>query len=141
MVISIDSIASIGQEATPASPGDASFSERRRERRYALDASCGTAAIMGSPDSRMLCKIVDVSRTGMRIRLNTPFAVGSQVHVQWGEHFFVGDCCYRLQKGDGYVLGLRLVASNCVNLPGKLSFALGRLVAFCRARVRDRLNA
>ncbi|HLK68099.1 MAG TPA: PilZ domain-containing protein [Bryobacteraceae bacterium] len=107
--------------------------DRRQEPRFATDGSCGTAMIMGNPDSRTLCKIVDVSRAGMRIRVNTPFPVGTQLHVQWGEQFFVGDCCHQCEKGDGHILGLKLVASNYTELPGKTSFALGRLMAFCRA--------
>jgi hypothetical protein len=127
MVISIDSAARRSVD-------------RRQEPRHPVDDSCATAAVMGFPDSRTLCQIVDVSRAGMRIRVSNSFPVGTQIHVQWGEQFFVGDCCYRLHKGDGYILGLKLVASNCIDLPGKTTFALGRLVAFCRARVKETLS-
>jgi hypothetical protein len=95
---------------------------------------------MGFPDSRTPCEIVDMSRVGMRIRVSNSFPVGSQINVQWGEQFFVGDCRYRLQKDGGYVLGLKLVASNCIELPGKTTFALGRLLASCRTRVRASLE-
>lgn len=149
MVISIDSIsprrsqvsaANFARLYKPHSRGGAAVIERRCEPRYALDGSCGVTSILGDPDSRTLCRIVDVSRTGLRIRLNTPFPVGAQVNVQYGERFFVGDCCYSLAKGDGYVLGLSLLASNYAKLPGRTSFALGRLLAFCRAKVKDSLT-
>ncbi len=134
MVISIDS--------TPAGSalGDAPHvPERRCEPRYSTEGSCGTISIMGDPGTRALCRILDVSRAGMRLQLSSRFAVGTQVHVQWEDRFFIGDCCYRIQKGDSYILGLKLVASNYAELPGKASFAIGRLVAFCRAKVKASL--
>src|SRR5579863_2925505 len=114
----------------------ATGAERRSEPRYGRECSTGTAGIMGHPGTRALCRIVDISRAGMRIESNARFEVGTQVHVQWGERFFVGDCCFRLQKGESHIHGLKLVTANYGRLPGNAGFALSRLMAFCRAKVK-----
>ncbi len=87
-------------------------SERRRESRYAVDQEC-TALILGHEESRTGCRIIDVSRSGMRIAITGSLPPDAQINVEWGQEFFVGTICYSQSKGEQQILGLRVVSTNC----------------------------
>src|SRR5579872_4601886 len=67
--------------------------ETRREARYASDWPA-TASVLGDPHRQSPCRVVDVSRSGLRLASPRNFVKGSQVHVQWGSEFFVGCVLY-----------------------------------------------
>ena len=69
--------------------------ERRSERRFSFERAFATATIMGEEDRQQPCRILDASRSGMRIGLKTPLPVGVQIHVRWENNFFVGASRYR----------------------------------------------
>jgi len=97
--------------------------------------------VLGDEDSRTMCQILNTSRTGMRIMMNSRVPEGSQVQVEWEGKFFIGTICYRFAKGDCYMVGLRLVTCNYGRLPGKMSFAFGLLWTFCRVEGARLLGA
>jgi hypothetical protein len=100
--------ASLGRSALlPA----AETSERRSESRYALEQSC-TASILGSEDTRAECRIINMSRSGMRIVVPAYFPAQGQINVEWADKFFVGAISNSQREGDRQILGLRVVASN-----------------------------
>jgi hypothetical protein len=86
--------------------------ERRRESRYEVDQEC-TASVLGNEDSRTACRIINVSRSGMRIAVSGSFPPDSQINVEWGKEFFVGTIRYLQVKGEQQILGLRVVSTNC----------------------------
>jgi PilZ domain len=87
--------------------------ETRRETRYRSDWPAA-ASILGDPNRQSPCRVVDVSRSGMRIASPRSFAKGTQVHVQWGGEFFVGAVLYTLagKKEKEYISGLELLSGN-----------------------------
>lgn len=88
-----------------------SGAERRRERRREINRSC-TACILGEEETRAACRIVDVSRSGMRIASSAQFPTAAQIIVEWGSEFFVGTICYGFPKDGENVFGLQLVSTN-----------------------------
>jgi hypothetical protein len=91
-------------------PGGA-VEERRREQRVAVEETC-TASVLGCEESRIACRILDVSRSGMRIALRGSFPGNAQVHVERGGEFFVGAICHSREQDGRQILGLRVVATN-----------------------------
>jgi hypothetical protein len=90
--------------------------ERRKERRYAVAAVPVTASVLGDGGAAMDCRILDVSRSGMRIAISQPLPQNAQISVAWGNQCFVGTSCYSFVKGDEHILGLRAIASTCPDL-------------------------
>jgi hypothetical protein len=90
--------------------------ERRKEGRHAVSATSVTASVLGEERVAMGCRILDISRSGMRIALSQPLPPNAQVSVAWGNECFVGTSCYSFAQGDEYVLGLRMTASTCCAL-------------------------
>jgi hypothetical protein len=86
--------------------------ERRREPRHEVKRAC-TVCILGEETTRTSCRILDVSRSGMRITSEAEFPENSQVIVEWGREFFVGTVCYGFPKDGEHVYGLQLVSTNC----------------------------
>lgn len=85
--------------------------ERRREQRFAVEETC-TAGVLGE-ESRIACRILDISRSGMRIAVNGSFPGNAQVHVERGGDYFVGTICHLQEKDGQQILGLRVVSTNC----------------------------
>jgi hypothetical protein len=85
--------------------------DRRRERRYRIKGTQGTATILGEEESAA-CRIINVSRSGMRIALRAPLPPESQVNVTWDDKFFVGSIRYSFVQGEEHILGLGLISSN-----------------------------
>ena len=87
--------------------------DTRREARYESDRPA-TASVLGDPNRQSPCRVVNVSRSGLRITSARNFAKGTQVHVQWGDEFFVGAVLYTVagKNEKEYVSGLELLSSN-----------------------------
>ena len=85
--------------------------ETRRETRYRTDRSA-TASVLGDPNRQTPCRVVNASRSGLRIVSNHYFVKGDQVCVQWGEEFFVGTVLYTASNGNAHVAGLELLSGN-----------------------------
>jgi hypothetical protein len=58
------------------------------------------------------CRVIDASRSGLRIASSRQFSKGSQVCVQWGGEFFVGAILYTVAGKAEYVAGLELLSGN-----------------------------
>ena len=85
--------------------------QTRRESRYRADRS-GLASILGDPSHQAPCRIVNASRSGLRIESSRHFPKGAQVCVQWGEEFFVGAVLYTAESKTGHIAGLELLSGN-----------------------------
>src|SRR5690349_3749361 len=101
--------------------------EDRTERRYAMD-ELAIARILGEPNSHSHCRILNASSHGLRISAAREFPKGAQVHVQWGEHFFVGAVCHTFLKNGEYVAGLKLLSCN-YNRISRIPFLFSRMSA------------
>jgi hypothetical protein len=71
-----------------------------------------TASILGSGEDGIDCRILKVSRAGMRIAVRLPMPLGEQINVAWENEFFVGAVCYSAVQGGQHVVRLQLIASN-----------------------------
>ena len=89
-----------------------STAERRREDRCNVPRLC-TAAVLGQEETRTPCRVLNVSRSGIRIAVCREFAMDAQVIVEWKREFFVGSVCDGSVQGEDRVFGLRLVSTNC----------------------------
>jgi hypothetical protein len=87
--------------------------DTRREARYESDRAA-TVSVLGDPNRQASCRVVNVSRSGLRIASTRNFAKGTQVNVQWGAEFFVGAVLYTVAgKGEKeFISGLELLSSN-----------------------------
>ena len=90
----------------------------RREPRYRFHRSA-YATILGEQASTTACRILNVSRSGMRVATKQKFPQGVQIQVQWDEEFFIGTVCYTLDKTGEYITGLELVACSYTRVPGE----------------------
>ncbi|MBZ5578944.1 MAG: PilZ domain-containing protein [Acidobacteriia bacterium] len=91
--------------------------DSRREARHRVERS-GTATVLGDAQSKAPCRIVNASRSGLRIASARSFRQGAQVHVQWGDRFFVGTVCHTVAHGDESFCGLQLLTCNYSRPPG-----------------------
>jgi hypothetical protein len=85
--------------------------DRRLERRYRIKETRGAAAVLGREENAV-CRIINVSRSGMRIALREPLPPEAQVNVTWEDKFFVGSIRYSFVEGEEHILGLGLISSN-----------------------------
>ena len=85
--------------------------ETRRETRYRTERS-GMASILGDLNRQVPCRIINTSRSGLRITSSREFPKGAQVCVQWGEEFFVGTVVYASAGKTGNIAGLELLSGN-----------------------------
>lgn len=85
--------------------------EIRRESRFRSDRSA-FASVLGDLNEPLPCRVVNASRSGLRIASGRDFTKGSQVCVQWGDEFFVGTVLYSSAEKDEHVAGLELTSGN-----------------------------
>jgi hypothetical protein len=86
-------------------------SERRREPRQEV-RDHAKASVLGGALENLDCRIVNVSRSGMRITLPQPVPIGAQLNVAWGSEFFVGTVCYAAAQHGQHVIGLQMICSS-----------------------------
>jgi hypothetical protein len=85
--------------------------EARREMRYPAER-LATVSVLGEPNRQASCRIINTSRSGLRIGSSRQFPKGAQVCVQWGEEFFVGAVLYTFVGKTEHVAGLELLSGN-----------------------------
>jgi hypothetical protein len=85
--------------------------ERRTEPRRQVELT-GTASVLGCEETRTRCRIINVSRSGMRIALDGALPPDAQINVEWGSEFFVGTIRCQQVRGDRHILGLSVVSTN-----------------------------
>lgn len=84
---------------------------RRREARYPVDRTA-TAWELGDSKTPSTCRVVNTSRSGLRISSQRAFRKASQVCVQWGDEFFVGYVQHISNHGQEHIAGLHLLSGN-----------------------------
>ena len=85
--------------------------EARRETRYSAE-QVASASLLGEPGRQVACRIINASRSGLRIASIRQFPRGAQVCVQWGEEFFVGAVLYTSSSKTEHIAGLELLSGN-----------------------------
>jgi hypothetical protein len=94
----------------------------RREPRFRSERPA-TAALLNDSTRQSACRIVNTSRSGLRLVSARNFLKGSQVCVQWEGEFFVGTVLYTFPQKGEYVAGLELISGNYSWHPlGRLCF-------------------
>lgn len=96
--------------------------DNRRERRWPVWPAAATVSVLGEPGRPAPCRIVNTSRSGLRIAAPRDFPNGFQLQVQRGEEFFIGAVCYTFQRQGEWIAGLELVSSNYSDGWGVLLF-------------------
>lgn len=90
--------------------------QTRREMRY-RSQWFGAVSLLDDRGAETPCRIINASRSGLRIACSRQFSKGSQVCVHWGGRFFVGPVIYSFASGADYVAGLELTSGNHQWLP------------------------
>jgi len=85
--------------------------KRRRETRFPADR-LALAWELGDSKTPSTCRVVNASRSGLRISSKRAFRKASQVCVQWGDEFFVGYVQHISNRGQEYIAGLQLLSGN-----------------------------
>jgi hypothetical protein len=83
-------------------------SERRREPRYPVDRVTLVHVTGSQNPERTLCRILDASSGGMRIRTQRPLDAGVEVRVTLREMFAFARVRYCLPVSDGFDHGLQV---------------------------------
>lgn len=97
--------------AVLASPGD-----RRREKRYSTDAPAILSFTEGTEWCD--CRILDVSRSGLRLRCTRQFATGATLHIVLpGGSEITGEARYSRPVEGGWDTGVRIVSHTATEAP------------------------
>ena len=84
----------------------------RQEPRIEVDQQCD-AIILGKPDERVTCRVLNVSPSGILIALEQPVGQARKVKLEWGENFLIGDVRYLRSIGPReYHVGLSLLTCS-----------------------------
>ena len=84
----------------------------RREPRIEVNQQCD-AIILGQPDERVSCRVLNVSPSGILIAVERPVGQARKVKLEWGENFLIGDVRYlRSVSSREYQVGLRLLTCS-----------------------------
>lgn len=67
--------------------------------------------ILGNPEIWLSGRIVDVSRSGMRLVLDQPVPFGAAVKVEWNGDILIGSARYWKRETASYLVGLKLFSS------------------------------
>jgi hypothetical protein len=108
----------------------------RDEHRYDTDQPV-VLTILGNPDVRVLCRVVNVSRSGMRVAVDRQVACGAAIRVEWDKHFLVGKAVHVSRKGGEYFVGLQLLTCSAWKggaarfLPLRLKSLAQRVTGLC----------
>ncbi|SRR5579884_1723331 len=88
-------------------PPDSGF-ERRSEPRYLTDRLTIVNVTGGAKPERILCRIVDYSGGGMKIRTQRPLEPGTEIRVTLRELFAIGNVRYSIPAADGFDHGIKV---------------------------------
>jgi hypothetical protein len=89
------------------SPGFAG-AERRQEQRYSLDERAWMHTVYPVASRRRLVRIVDVSKSGLRIETVLPELQGASVRVHFNDVFVIGEVRFCVEAGEHYQIGIRI---------------------------------
>jgi hypothetical protein len=97
---------------------DMTLSDLRREPRLRVEVPV-SAVVLGDPDIRFQCQLVDVSESGARLLMSGPVPMDAVIKIEWAEHFLLGSPRYIKRTSSGYFVGLQL--NGCSQWHGKAS--------------------
>ena len=99
-------VADAGSSLLPSS--DESAGERRREPRFTTDRLTLLHLTGPTGPQRILCRILDISGSGMRLRTQHPLDPGTEIRVTLREASAVAKVCYCISSGDGFDHGIHV---------------------------------
>ena len=99
-------VADAGSSLLPSS--DVSAGERRREPRYTTDRLTLLHLTRPTGPERILCRILDISGSGMRLRTHRPLDPGTEIRVTLREAFAVAKVRYCIASGEGFDHGIQV---------------------------------
>jgi len=101
----------------------------RQESRYRADEQA-TLTVLGNPDVQMPSRVLNVSRSGVRLEVNRAVRRGAPVRLEWDKHFLVGKAVHVSAARGGYQVGLELLTCSSWRGPNRAGFLPLRLKAF-----------
>jgi hypothetical protein len=96
--------------------------DRRKEHRYPVNQSATVTVLTGAVSSTP-ATVVDVSRSGLRIRVQCPIWTGAQIEIRTGEVVIFGEVRYcGPPTQSGYDIGIHIeqVIANPLRPPNAL---------------------
>jgi len=97
---------------------DTTLRDLRREPRLRVEVPVW-AVVLGDPDIRFQCQLVDVSESGAQLLMSEPVSMDALIKIEWAEHFLLGSPRYVKRTSKGYFVGLQF--SGCSQWHGKAS--------------------
>ena len=94
------------------------LSDLRREPRLRVEVPV-SAVVLGDPDIRFQCQLVDISESGARLLMSGPVPMDAVIKIEWAEHFLLGSPRYIRRTSSGYYVGLQF--NGCSEWHGKAS--------------------
>lgn len=83
----------------------------RQERRFKVDQPVGVTIIGTTPEVRLAGRIEDLSRSGLKLRLEQPVPFGSRLKMEWEDHMVFGSARYCTERRSAYSVGVQLFSS------------------------------
>ena len=87
--------------------------DRRREPRYSTDRLTLLHVTGAKEPERILCRILDVSKTGMRVRTQRPLEPGTEIRVTLREMFALAQVRYCVPADEGFDHGIQVQEVRC----------------------------
>jgi hypothetical protein len=81
--------------------------ERRAESRFRVD-SPATITTLREPFANATCRLIDVSKNGMRLATAEPFGVGVNVKIQFQDSLVLGEVLRCSAENKEFVLGISI---------------------------------
>lgn len=91
--------------------------ERRREPRFPADRLTMFQVDGGNDRERTLCRILDVSRSGMRVRTQSSLQPGTKIRVTLREMFAFAQVRYSIPADGGFDHGIQVYEVHSVSAP------------------------
>lgn len=108
-----ESMMDVGSFPLPAPPETPS--ERRREPRFATDRLTLLTVTGRTSVEPILCRILDYSGSGLRIRTQKRLDPGTEVRVTLREMFALANVRYCISAGDGFDHGIQVQEVRAAN--------------------------
>ncbi len=93
---------------------DIGVNDRRKELRFPADTICDVTDLQ--PRSHRIARIIDVSRSGLRIEVGEPFDPGANIQIRVGETVFVGTVKSCRPDSGGFHVGIHLPQADTSGL-------------------------
>jgi hypothetical protein len=81
--------------------------DRRTESRFRVDSPAIITTLL-QPHSNATCRLIDVSKNGMRLATAEPFCVGDRVKIQFQDSLVLGEVLRCSAENKDFVLGISI---------------------------------